>query len=150
MLPASVRGDPRGEVFSSWGRGWGAIPGRGIPRCHPYAPGSRFLVGAGTSGSSSSVRHPHAGGNLFLVVGFSPPRRVLLAAAQAGQCGCCSALVRLQRRGAAVALGAAGPASGWSGVGTRRSGTGRGRKRGGSEELLLVPGGRCSGQHGQG
>jgi hypothetical protein len=36
MLPASVRGDPRGEVFSSRGRGWGAIPRRGIPRCHPY------------------------------------------------------------------------------------------------------------------
>jgi hypothetical protein len=35
MLPASVRGDPRGEVFLSRGRGWGAIPRRGIPRCHP-------------------------------------------------------------------------------------------------------------------
>jgi hypothetical protein len=35
MLPASVRGDPRGKVFSSRGRGWGAIPRRGIPRCHP-------------------------------------------------------------------------------------------------------------------
>jgi hypothetical protein len=35
MLPASVRGDPRGEVFSSRGRG--AIPRRGIPCCHPYS-----------------------------------------------------------------------------------------------------------------
>jgi hypothetical protein len=35
MLPARVRGDPRGEVFSSRGREWGAIPRRGISRCHP-------------------------------------------------------------------------------------------------------------------
>jgi hypothetical protein len=37
MSPASVRGDPRGEVFSSRGRGWGAKTRRGIPRCHPYS-----------------------------------------------------------------------------------------------------------------
>jgi hypothetical protein len=36
MSPASVRGDPRGEVFSSRGRGWGAKTRRGIPRCHLY------------------------------------------------------------------------------------------------------------------
>jgi hypothetical protein len=35
MFPASLRGDPRGEVFSSRGRGWGDIPRWGIPRCHP-------------------------------------------------------------------------------------------------------------------
>jgi hypothetical protein len=35
MSPASVRGDPRGEIFSSRGRVWGAKPRRGIPRCHP-------------------------------------------------------------------------------------------------------------------
>jgi hypothetical protein len=38
MFPASVRGDPRGEIFSSRGRVWGAIPRRGIPRCHPLGP----------------------------------------------------------------------------------------------------------------
>jgi hypothetical protein len=37
MFPASVLGDPRGEVFLSRGRGWRAIPLWGIPRCHPYA-----------------------------------------------------------------------------------------------------------------
>jgi hypothetical protein len=36
MSPASVRGDPRGEFFSSRGRVWGAKTRRGIPRCHPY------------------------------------------------------------------------------------------------------------------
>jgi hypothetical protein len=36
MLPASVRGDPPREVFSSRGWGWGAILRRKIPHCHPY------------------------------------------------------------------------------------------------------------------
>jgi hypothetical protein len=45
MLPASVRGDPHGKVFSSRGRGWGAIPRWGIPRCHPYFRGSGLGVG---------------------------------------------------------------------------------------------------------
>jgi hypothetical protein len=34
MSPASVRGDPRGEFFSSLGWVWGAKTRRGIPRCH--------------------------------------------------------------------------------------------------------------------
>jgi hypothetical protein len=32
----SVRGDGDGEFSSPRGRGWGAIPPRGNPRCHPY------------------------------------------------------------------------------------------------------------------
>jgi hypothetical protein len=34
MFLASIHGDPRGNIFSSWG--WGAIPWRGILHCHPY------------------------------------------------------------------------------------------------------------------
>jgi hypothetical protein len=45
MFPASVRGDPRGEIFSSRGWVWGAIPRRGIPHCHPYpGPAPRIRV----------------------------------------------------------------------------------------------------------
>jgi hypothetical protein len=34
-IPRKRPWDPRGEIFSSRGRGWGAKTRRGIPRCHP-------------------------------------------------------------------------------------------------------------------
>jgi hypothetical protein len=35
MSPANVRGDPRGEIFSSREWGWEAKTRWGIPHCHP-------------------------------------------------------------------------------------------------------------------
>jgi hypothetical protein len=34
-IPASINGDGGGELLSPRGRGWRAIPRRGIPGCHP-------------------------------------------------------------------------------------------------------------------
>jgi hypothetical protein len=45
MFPASVRGDPRGKMFSSRGRGWGAIPDREFPVAiptHAHAHGDEW------------------------------------------------------------------------------------------------------------
>jgi hypothetical protein len=53
MSPANVRGDPRGENYSSRGRGWGAKTRRGIPRCHPYT-GSMREIGCRIGGVRSN------------------------------------------------------------------------------------------------
>jgi hypothetical protein len=54
MSPASVRGDPRGEIFLSRGRIWGAKTRRGIPRCHPLAFGLVFLPPATARGGPTA------------------------------------------------------------------------------------------------
>jgi hypothetical protein len=38
LSPDGDGGDGDGEYLSPWGRGWGAVPRRGIPRCHPPEP----------------------------------------------------------------------------------------------------------------